>query len=493
MSAFLPGMYTLLLQTALLAAGAATGDAVTSLPVMPAGQSAGLDALSQSGRWWAQVGNSVVHAPEADTGLSPHAKDYYYAYGSHKSLPVELLQKRVGGEGRVHIFHLPGGQGSLNATLPHKAGRRAAMSALVQVKHKSVLSDGAMFPAYPASSAYESPLSSAGQQLEKRVVEALTSTAVMNELKQLTELTGNPSFGPSRSWSDAKATEASVKFITEEFEGMGYTTCLQTSEKQGHSLVSIVAYLPGSGSSSEGTVTLGGHYDSRPFTGPAPGAVDNGSGAAAVLSVARAVAAASTKPRRGVFFVAFAAEEPGLWGSEEFSSRIKMLGGQGGDSVSFLEGGQSFTKSAMCGQQGGALLQNQAARGKKMRSHEKAKHEALILDEVAWKSPNLDGQMVVNLESYDWSSHVLENLAQSSLTHNGADLVLTHSSHPFGSDHMSFLDKGMQAVLSIHGDDEKYPHYHKSSDTIDNVDPALYTMIVKMNAGALLRLAGADA
>jgi len=37
-------------------------------------------------------------------------------------------------------------------------------------------------------------------------------------------------------------------------------------------------------------VTLGGHYDSRPFEGLAPGAVDNGSGAAAVLTIAKALA-----------------------------------------------------------------------------------------------------------------------------------------------------------------------------------------------------------
>lgn len=56
---------------------------------------------------------------------------------------------------------------------------------------------------------------------------------------------------------------------------MGYQTCRETFDGQ----TDVVAFLPGT---EMGTVTVGGHYDSRPFVGSAPGAVDNGSGASAV-------------------------------------------------------------------------------------------------------------------------------------------------------------------------------------------------------------------
>merc|ERR1719181_2473380 len=111
------------------------------------------------------------------------------------------------------------------------------------------------------------------------------------------------------------------------------------------------------------------------------------------------------------------------------------------------------------------------------------------MDEVGWKSPSLS-QSTVNLESFDWTKEVMDHLRESSQTHNGEALRVVHSNNPFGSDHMSFLDNKMQAVLTINGDDEGYPNYHKSSDTIDKVNGDLLSMIAKMNMGALIRVAG---
>jgi len=116
------------------------------------------------------------------------------------------------------------------------------------------------------------------------------------------------------------------------------------------------------------------------------------------------------------------------------------------------------------------------------------KYKAIILDEVGWKSPKLS-KTTVNLESYDSSDPVMRELRQSTQTHNGEKMDVIHNGSPFGSDHMSFLNDGMQAVLTINGDDEAYPHYHQKSDTIENVDPEMMAMIGKMNLGATYRLA----
>jgi len=142
----------------------------------------------------------------------------------------------------------------------------------------------------------------------------------------------------------------------------------------------------------------------------------------------------------------------------------------------------------------GLLLQDQQKKAKMRKGHHhsaESKHEALIMDEIAWRSPSSKDQgPVVNLESYDWAKHVLNHLAASSKDHNQEKLIVTHSGNPFGSDHMSFLDLRYQAVLTIHGDDEGYPNYHQSDDNMEKVDPELYTLIMKMNAGALIRLSG---
>jgi len=472
----------------LLVNAISTGNSV-GLPSIPANEASGLIQAEEPGQWWAQVGDHVVHTPHADSGLSPHISDYYYAYaGSHKSIPAELYQKRVGGAGRVHIFHLPGGPESLQSSLPHKAGRRAAVSTLMQMQHKVILSNGKIFPPYKPDANYRSPLNEAGQQVEIQVVQALTTPAIMGQLKSLTQVGDNGV--PTRSWTDKTATQASVSFIQGQFESMGYETCLQNVTKNWNQLTNVVAYLPGADKAT-GTVTLGAHYDSRPFEGPAPGAVDNGSGAAAVLSIARAFKMAQVKPQKNVFFVAFAAEEPGLWGSDAFASR--MVGLAHASSLAETGGSSSHQLfSAVCGVQmpGVVSLAENSAKKSMKNWRADATNQALVMDEVAWKSPNVGGKSIVNLESYDWSGTVLENLAQSSMKHNGDALVLTHSSSPFGSDHMSFLSKGMQSVLSIHGDDDGYPHYHQSTDTIEHVNADLYGMITRMNAGALVRLAG---
>lgn len=84
----------------------------------------------------------------------------------------------------------------------------------------------------------------------------------------------------------------------------------------------VVAVLPGSDPGLEDEcVIVGGHLDHVGAQGDVfwPGANDNASGAAAVLGIARAFAAADAPPRRTVVFVLFAGEEQGLHGARFFA------------------------------------------------------------------------------------------------------------------------------------------------------------------------------
>lgn len=72
---------------------------------------------------------------------------------------------------------------------------------------------------------------------------------------------------------------------------------------------------------SECTIVVGGHFDSVPA---APGANDNASGTSNVLELARAAAADGVD--EGVCFVAFGAEESGLYGSKEFVADLAESG-----------------------------------------------------------------------------------------------------------------------------------------------------------------------
>jgi Zn-dependent M28 family amino/carboxypeptidase len=83
----------------------------------------------------------------------------------------------------------------------------------------------------------------------------------------------------------------------------------------------VAALLPGSDPTlSAETIIINSHYDHLPNRGEThyPGANDNSSGTAAMLELARAFAAAPTKPRRSLLFISFGSEEEGLLGSYHY-------------------------------------------------------------------------------------------------------------------------------------------------------------------------------
>lgn len=86
----------------------------------------------------------------------------------------------------------------------------------------------------------------------------------------------------------------------------------------------VIAPLPG-GSETDTVMVLGGHYDSYAYGSPltnAPGADDNASGTAAAMEVARILAQRGVTFRSTVLFMAFAAEELGLLGSEDCAAKM---------------------------------------------------------------------------------------------------------------------------------------------------------------------------
>lgn len=112
-------------------------------------------------------------------------------------------------------------------------------------------------------------------------------------------------------------------------------------------LWNVGALLPGADPSrAKEAIVLTAHYDSRAgdvmdATGDAPGAVDDGSGVAMVLELARVMA--RDRPAVAVYFVAVAGEEQGLTGSAHLAKRlvaegIKVLAMVSVDTVGNTEG-----------------------------------------------------------------------------------------------------------------------------------------------------------
>jgi len=431
----------------------------TQLPSVPSEHADARAGLEVDGKWWAQMGDRVYYAPDSESGLSDHIGHYYYALGSKSALSEQMKAHRVGGQGRLHIFHLPHGPSMLQ--LGQRVGnRRSSISDLSPLKHGMVFKF--KFPEYQPDPAYVNPLSPAAQEVERQVVASISGDTVWQYLTEITSF-------PTRTTGNAEASKSVQSFLESKFKSMSFQTCMQDFGTS----TNVLAFIQGSG---EGYVVVGAHYDSIPSAGSAPGAEDNGSGLAAMLTMAKAFAEAGVAPVRSVYFVAFAAEEAGLLGSAAFARWL-------GSPPAASEG----CRVQGAGDQGAGGFFGRRTR--RARRGMQGAEGVIIMDEVGWRSPKLQGP-VVNLESYDWTGDVMQHLVNSCHTHNGAELTVVHSNHPFGSDHMSFLNGGTPAVLTINGDDEAYPFYHTSQDKMSSVDRDLVKLIARMNMGALLRMSG---
>src|SRR5580692_9781532 len=95
-----------------------------------------------------------------------------------------------------------------------------------------------------------------------------------------------------------------------------------TSRVRKYESANVIAMVPGADSSPGGNVIYTAHYDHLGIDPTASGdqifngAVDNGTGCAIILEMARAYASAKTSPPRNVYFASVTAEEQNLLGSK---------------------------------------------------------------------------------------------------------------------------------------------------------------------------------
>lgn len=414
------------------------------------------EAKDDQKAWSVQDHQFAYVLPRSPSGASPDVSEFYYAVGSKSGIPPSLMQHRVGGQNLIHIFHLPQGNAGFNFT--EASSRHTSLSELKQLEAGMTL-DG---PAPYTMPAYDEPLDRKGLIMEHQVMSFLTESLYEMYLKELTD----PSFGSlevsSRNWDNADATEKVVEFIQYEFLNSGFTTCVHQAEmRDGKILSNIIAYIPGS---RPGSVIVGAHFDDLPKKGPAPGAVDDASGTAAVLAMAKSFMAGGAKPLKSMYFVSFGGEEAGLYGSDLFAAELKSPG------------------STCC------------PIPEKCRLPRKSlDHKAITMDMIGWRNPTFK-EDTVTLETKNWAADLLPPLAQSNIVNNGERLKLWASFSPYGSDHESFLKRHLPALLAIDndGDATAYPCYHQSCDTRDNVNVRLATEISRMNLGGAMRLAGLD-
>ncbi|MGP4025530.1 M28 family metallopeptidase [Actinomadura sp. 3N407] len=194
-------------------------------------------------------------------------------------------------------------------------------------------------------------------------------------------------------------------------------------------------------------VVVTAHLDSINLEGgpaaPAPGADDNGSGAAGLLEIARVLATRET--RHDLRLILFGGEEEGLFGSTQY--------------VASLDPGQLGGISAVVNMDMIATLNTTAP--------------------------------TVLLEGGEISRGLIDELAAAAGTYTS--LGVQTSLRPFNSDHVPFIDALVPAVLTIEGADGANQNVHTAGDTLDAIDGELAHGIVRMNLATVAAALMADA
>ncbi len=230
--------------------------------------------------------------------------------------------------------------------------------------------------------------------------------------------------------------EKAFQYLSQEFAKLpGFTVSSQNFRVRSSDAKNVVATY--GNDSADSIIIVGAHYDStseQPSVA-APGAEDNASGTAALLEMARVIS--EFQPKSKIVFVAFSGEEQGLFGSKAYvkeiapSERNKIKAVITMDMIGYMEEGKLS-----------ALVETSS----------KFKFMVDVLQKAASEYTNLDFNSTFNY---------------------------------FGSDHVSFIDAGIPAVLTIEKAYDDYPAYHKKRDLPENIRVEMGEAILRMNVAAL--------
>lgn len=335
------------------------------------------------------------------------------------------------------VFHLEPGVGLLSSA---RELSRAELPADVAVKRLSgtvaaplsfqVLGRGTAIPR-PAGDAHQQAYNPSISQMVAAVSQGMLSDGI----RGLEEF--------QTRYASTSNCEAAGTSIHSYFSRLGLETESDyfTFTANNYATSNIIATIPGQ-VEPDRTVIVCAHYDStstQPATN-APGADDNASGTAAVMEMARILAGYQFDYT--VKFIAFSAEEWGLYGSRHYAQAARQRGEQiiGVVNLDMI---------------GYPDLQPEEL-------------DVIVDGQSAW----LGQKYVASANAY-------------------APLPIIQSTNPSarGSDHSPFWDAGYSALLGIEDSPVRNPYYHKTTDTFGTLDMAFAMAVTRASLAAVAELA----
>ena len=272
------------------------------------------------------------------------------------------------------------------------------------------------------------------------------------------------SIGP-RNVMRPEALAATAEYLETTFREAGYQQVhRQSFEVDGVDCHNLEVELPGQTYPDE-IVIIGAHYDS---VHDAPGANDNGTGVAAVLSLARRFA--DTRPDRTLRFVLFVNEEPPYFqtddmGSLRYARRSAQRDEQILAMISLETIGYFDTKEGSQDYPVGALGLVYPTRG----------------DFVAFVG-NRSSRSLVRRSIGTFRDHAQIGSEGTALPEMIPGVGW--------SDHWSFWQQGYPALMVTDTAPFRYPYYHTTEDTSDKLDYRRMTLVVEAMIPVIADLAG---
>ncbi len=176
-------------------------------------------------------------------------------------------------------------------------------------------------PAGPEGALASPPLELAEPEVVGQLIPLVDAGQILGTI------TGLSSF-PTRHYQSASGVDA-ANWLRDQWAAMAASRPDAVAELRPHSSwaqPSVTLTIPGDELPDE-VVVVGGHLDSISFGGGnAPGADDDASGVATLTEIARLILSQNVRLRRTVIFMAYAAEEVGLRGSDEIARDFAAQG-----------------------------------------------------------------------------------------------------------------------------------------------------------------------
>lgn len=264
--------------------------------------------------------------------------------------------------------------------------------------------------------------------------------------------------------ADPDALRAAATFVHDELAAAGLEVQRQSFVYNDEQHDNIVGAREGS-DPSRPWIVVGAHFDSTPHT---PGADDNASGVAAVLEIARLLAA--FEPAATIHFVGFNLEEIQRWVPPVYRVGSKAYVRWLTDQVAVVDG--AF------------VLEMVGFTGAKQRVPAAVKLVKKIPATGHFLAAVGDANSKRMLEAMERAAAGVVELVTLSVPLKGFAVPDTRR-----SDNARFWDVDYPSLMVTDTADLRNPHYHKASDTPDTLDYAFMGKVVTTVTKAVVEMA----